>query len=243
MNEFEDKNFIITGAAGAIAEPLIKKLFEHNANLLLIDVKEENLHEIKSKYNSERIKCVTSDLSSKIETDKIINNYNRKIFGLIHLAGLFELDKDNPGDEEIWDRAILSSAKNAYFLISSCTEFFHEDLISRIVLISSMAYRRGAFNYIPYSAAKGAIAGMIRAYARKFGSKIRINGLAPGIVDSPMSSGNIKVQGTEKLVQEIALKRFCAPSEVSSVIKFLLSDDSSYITGQIINIDGGTVFS
>ena len=106
-----------------------------------------------------------------------------------------------------------------------------------------MAYRRGAFNYIPYSAAKGAIAGMIRAYARKFGPKIRINGLAPGIVDSPMSSGNIKVQGTEKLVQEIALKRFCAPSEVSSVIKFLLSDDSSYITGQIINIDGGTVFS
>ena len=58
-----------------------------------------------------------------------------------------------------------------------------------------------------------------------------------------MSSGNIKVQGTEKLVQEIALKRFCATSEVSSVIKFLLSDDSSYITGQIINIDGGTVFS
>ena len=243
MKEFENKNFIITGAAGAIAEPLIDKLYKKNANLLLIDIKEKKLAEITSKYNNDRIKFVTSDLSSKTETDKILNDYNRKIFGLIHLAGLFELDKDNPGDEEIWDRAILSSAKNAYFLISSCMSFFHEDLISRIVLISSMAYRRGAFNYIPYSAAKGAIAGMIRAYARKFGPKIRINGLAPGIVDSPMSSGNIKVQGTEKLVQEIALKRFCAPSEVSSVIKFLLSDDSSYITGQIINIDGGTVFS
>ena len=83
---------------------------------------------------------------------------------------------------------------------------------------------------------------MVRAYARKFGPKVIINGLAPGIVESPMASSNIKIQG-EKLIQEIALKRFCSPSEVSSVIYFLLTEDSSYINGQIINVDGGTIFS
>ncbi len=243
MSEFENKNFIVTGAAGAIAEPLIERLYKDNANLLLIDVKEGKLKEIKKKYNSDRIKFVTSDLSSKIKTDEIIKKYNKKIFGLIHLAGLFEMDRDDPGDEEIWDRAILSNAKNAYFLISSCTDFFHEDIVSRIVLISSTAYRRGAFNYIPYSAAKGAIAGMIKAYARKFGPKLIINGLAPGLVDSPMAWGNIKIQGPENMSQEMTLKRFCSPSEVSSVIYFLLSKDSSYINGQIINVDGGTIFS
>ena len=110
-------------------------------------------------------------------------------------------------------------------------DYFHDDLVSRIVLLSSKAYRQGAFNYIPYSAAKGAIAGMVRAYARKLGPKVIINGLAPGIVESPMASSNIKIQG-EKLIQEMA-----------SVIYFLLTEDSSYINGQIINVDGGTVFS
>ena len=83
---------------------------------------------------------------------------------------------------------------------------------------------------------------MVRAYARKLGPKVIINGLAPGIVESPMASSNIKIQG-EKLIKEMALKRFCSPAEVSNVIYFLLSEDSSYINGQIINIDGGTVFS
>ena len=239
---FKGKNFIITGAAGAIAEPLIERLFQFKANMLLIDVKKEKLEKLKLKYNSTRLKFVTSDLSSKSITDKIVNEYNKKIYGLVHLAGVFELDKDSPGDEEIWERAILSNAKNAYFLISSCLNFFHEDIASRIVLLSSKAYRQGAFNYIPYSAAKGAIAGMVRAYARKFGPKVIVNGLAPGIVESPMASSNIKIQG-EKLIQEMALKRFCSPAEVSSVIYFLLSEDSSYINGQIINVDGGTVFS
>ena len=110
------------------------------------------------------------------------------------------------------------------------------------MLLSSKAYRQGAFNYIPYSAAKGAIAGMVRAYARKLGPKVIINGLAPGIVESPMASSNINIQG-EKLIQEMALKRFCSPAEVSSVIYFLLTEDSSYINGQIINVDGGTIFS
>jgi len=239
---FEGKNFIITGAAGAIAEPLIERLFSHNANLLLIDIKGDKLEEIRSKYKSDRLTFVTSDIASKAKTDEILKNFNDKIFGLVHLAGIFELDKDNPGDEEIWDRAILSNAKNAYFLISSCLDYFHDDLVSRIVLLSSKAYRQGAFNYIPYSAAKGAIAGMVRAYARKLGPKVIINGLAPGIVESPMASSNINIQGA-KLIQEMALKRFCSPAEVSSVIYFLLTEDSSYINGQIINVDGGTIFS
>ena len=117
---FEGKNFIITGAAGAIAEPLIERLFSQNANLLLIDIKEDKLEEIRSKYKSDRLTFIISDISSKVKTDEILKNFNEKIFGLVHLAGIFELDKDNPGDEEIWDRAILSNAKNAYFLISSC---------------------------------------------------------------------------------------------------------------------------
>ena len=239
---FEGKYFIITGAAGAIAEPLIERLYSQKANLLLIDVKEDKLEKIQSKYNSDRLTFITSDLSSKAKTDEIVKNFNDKIYGLVHLAGVFELDKDNPGNEGIWERAILSNAKNAYFLISSCLNYFHEDIVSRIVLISSKAYRQGAFNYVPYSAAKGAIAGMIRAYARKLGPKVIINGLAPGIVESPMASSNIKIQG-EKLIKDMALKRFCSPAEVSNVIYFLLSEDSSYINGQIINIDGGTIFS
>ena len=93
---FKGINFIITGAAGAIAEPLIERLFQLKANMLLIDVKKEKLEKIKLKYNSTRLKFVTSDLSSKSITDKIVNEYNKKIYGLVHLAGVFELDKNSP---------------------------------------------------------------------------------------------------------------------------------------------------
>ncbi len=75
---FEGKNFIITGAAGAIAEPLIERLFSQNANLLLIDVQEDKLEKIQYKYNSDRLTFVTSDLSSKAKTDEIVKNFNDK---------------------------------------------------------------------------------------------------------------------------------------------------------------------
>ena len=96
-----------------------------------------------------------------------------------------------------------------------------------------------------FGAAVGLVAsdpGLTRALARRFREKATVNALAPGVIDTPMPADIIRLR-REKLLAEIPLGRFGRPEEVATVIRFLLSDDSSYITGQTINVDGGAVMS
>jgi NAD(P)-dependent dehydrogenase (short-subunit alcohol dehydrogenase family) len=114
----------------------------------------------------------------------------------------------------------------------------------RMVFASSLAFRRGSFDHIAYSAAKGGIAGLVRALARALAPGVLVNGVAPGIILTGMPEHMLDVpERRERLRAETTLKRFGEAREVATVIRFLLSDDSSFITGQLINVDGGVVLS
>jgi NAD(P)-dependent dehydrogenase (short-subunit alcohol dehydrogenase family) len=91
--------------------------------------------------------------------------------------------------------------------------------------------------------AKGALVGLTRALSRRLGSKgILVNALAPGIIETSMPAQIIKSRGTE-LLNSVPLGRFGKPGEIAGVVSFLLSEDASYITGQLINVDGGIINS
>jgi 3-oxoacyl-[acyl-carrier protein] reductase len=109
---------------------------------------------------------------------------------------------------------------------------------ARIVLTSSVAYRRGSADYAPYAAAKGGVVGLTRALSRKLAPDVLVNAIAPGVIETKMAAPGIAARG-EAYRQEIPLQRFGKPAEVASVIRFLCSPDASYITGQTITIDGG----
>ena len=112
-----------------------------------------------------------------------------------------------------------------------------------MVVVSSLAFNRGAPFHTAYSAAKGALVGMMRSLARKEAPNILINAVAPGFIDTSMPQQIIQKRGLDTVMAEIPLKRLGHPSEVSSVIRFLLSSESSYVTGQLINVDGGIICS
>jgi len=110
------------------------------------------------------------------------------------------------------------------------------------VFATSVAYRRGAYENICYSIAKSGIVGLTRSLAKRLGSRGVVNAICPGVILTKMPGEYIN-RHKDRLLQNIPMKRFGMPIEVAKLIKFLASNECSYITGQIINIDGGSVNS
>ena len=235
-------NYVITGASGGIGTELVKILVESSVNLVLIDSDEESLQKLKNKYNYKNISYLNFCFENENNYKNLLTLLDKPINGFIHLAGILESDKNQADKNIIWERAIQNNLTNGYKLIEALLPKFNKNEIGKIILISSLAYRRGAFDHIPYTASKGGITGLVRAYSRKLAPKILVNGLAPGIINTKMPKDIIKERGDD-LIQQIPQKRFGEPEEVANVILFLLSYYSSYINGQIINVDGGIINS
>jgi 3-oxoacyl-[acyl-carrier protein] reductase len=159
-------------------------------------------------------------------------------YALVHLAGLFERDELDPDDHGVWNRAIAVNLTNAYDMAVAFSTRFDRREPARLVLTSSVAYRRGSADRVPYAAAKGGIVGLTRSLSRKLAPGVLVNAIAPGLIETKMSEPVVAERG-DAYREEIPLKRFGKPSEIASVIRFLCSPDASYITGQTITIDGG----
>ena len=234
--------YVITGASGGIGSELVKTLIDSDTKLMLIDSDKHSLQKLKDKYKNKNISYLNFSFENESNYTDLLKSLINPINGFIHLAGLLESDKGENGKDIIWERAIQNNLTNAYKLIEALLPKFSNTEIGRVILISSLAYRRGAFDHIPYTASKGGITGLVRAYSRKLAPKILVNGLAPGIINTKMPQDLIKERGDD-LIKQIPQKRFGEPEEVASVILFLLSNLSSYINGQIINVDGGIINS
>ena len=179
-----------------------------------------------------------SDETSAVESLKGVE----VLHGLVHLAGTFEPDNFVIGDtKNVFDQSINANVRNFYSLFIAAKPALRASNNARIVLCSSVSFNRGAYFHTAYSGAKGAIVGMARSLARREAPNILVNVVAPGIIDTPMIRDLVKVRGQKTIVQEIPVQRIGTAHEVSAVIRFLLSEDASYITGQVINVDGGIV--
>ncbi len=242
---FSGKTILITGASGGIGAELVKALLHENANIIAVDSNSDSLSKLKE-ANSEnsRLRCIVSEIKNEESAHSLLDGVN-KLYGLVHLAGIFVPDDMKDGDtEEVYDPVMQANIRNIYSLyIAARSALCASEEPARMVVVSSLAFNRGAPFHTAYSAAKGALVGMMRSLARKEAPDILINAVAPGFIDTSMPQQIIQKRGLDTVMGEIPLKRLGHPSEVSSVIRFLLSSESSYVTGQLINVDGGIVCS
>ena len=174
------------------------------------------------------------------ECRRLLDAAPSKPIALVHLAGIFEPDGIPGQDGAVWERAIDHNLKNARNMCLAFGEAASGDELSRIVLTSSLAANRGAFDYISYSAAKAGVIGLTRALSRRYAPNTVVNCISPGIIMTGMPDRVLAERGN-RVLSEIPLKRFGEPDEVARVAVFLISDAVSYMTGQTINIDGGTI--
>lgn len=236
---------IITGGARGIGKAIALKFAYEGASIVLVDVLEDELYgsarEIKD-IGSE-VLVIKADVSMVSELEKIVSNTIKlfnKIDILVNNAGIFSHSSLEELTEEQWHKVINVNLKSALFLSKYVAIYMKKQGGGKIINIASTAGITGGYYAgIDYSISKAGIITLTKALARRLAKyNIKVNAIAPGIIDSPMTRSWPK-EVIEDLVKKIPLGRLGKPEDVANVAAFLASDEADYITGQVIIVDGG----
>lgn len=236
------KSFILTGAAGGIGVETAKAIARPDRRLVCVDVDHGRLEEAIPAGLPGQILRVVSRLESVKACADVVDAAGGEISGFVHMAGILDRDDEINADETHWNRVIDANLRNAYELSGEVVRKLTANGPAKFVFASSLAFRRGSPENVAYAISKGGIVGLVRALARRLGPRATVNAVAPGIIDTAMARDLIARRG-ERLLSEIPLQRFGGPEEVASVIDFLVSPASDYVTGQVLNVDGGMITS
>ena len=247
MNKLSGKVALITGASRGIGRAIAIEFARQGASVIINystddEGAKETLEEVK-KVNGYGI-IIKGDISS-FEKCNIIVEETLKIMGkidiLVNNAGISNIGLFMDATEEEIQKIISTNLLGAMYL----TKHVLKDMISRksgnIINISSMWGEVGASCEVLYSTTKGGLNTFTKALAKEVApSNIRVNAISPGVIDTKMNSF-LGEEEKKSLEEEIPLGRFGNPSEIGKLAVFLCSEDSSYITGQIIRADGGFI--
>ena len=228
---------LILGATGSIGSSLAKKLVESGDQVHLVGREEASLSSLASELNSSFTTC---DVMEENFCEKILNDLkDEPIDGLAFCIGSIDLKPLKLTKKSDFMKSFNLNLVSATEVIRSLADNLKKNKGS-IVLFSTVAVRQGFPNHAIVSSAKGAIEGLTLALAAEFAPNVRVNCIAPSLTNSKMSNFLLK---NEKVAEGIAkmhpLKRIGEGSDTASVARFLLTKESSWITGQIVGVDGG----
>ena len=232
---------LITGAAGGIGRATLTRLARDGWRFHLVDP-DPAVADLAAEHGATH---AVSALGDRAACEAALPPGDAPIRALVHLAGIFVPHEFAPEDRAIYDRTMQVNAHNAYDMVGAVLPRMPKGNTgpdsSRIVLVSSLAFNRGSPEHVGYSMAKGALVALCRSLNRGYAAQgILTNALAPGIITTAMPAHVIETRG-EQALAATPMGRFGAAEEVAGVIGFLLSPDASYVSGQLINVDGGTI--
>lgn len=239
------KTAIITGASKGIGAVIAKRLNELNYNLVLNYKSNtssmEELIESFSNSSTENI-IVKCDISNFNDAKKLIDEACNKFGSVEVLINNAGITKDNIlplMTEEEFDLVIDTNLKGTFNCCKHIAKRMIKQKTGRIINISSVVGLAGNAGQVNYSASKAGIIGMTKSMARELGKKnILVNAIAPGFIQTEMTD-KIPDDIKEEMMKNIPLQRFGQPSDIADCVEFLISDKSTYITGQVISVNGG----
>ncbi len=243
----ENKTVFVTGASRGIGKEVALKFAENGYNVVINYVSSKtNVEELKSEFESKGVKALVmqADVTDKEAIDNLVKKAIEEFGSIEVLVNNAGITRDNllmRMSEEEFDKVIEINLKGTYIVTKAVTKYMMKKRKGSIINLSSVVGVAGNAGQCNYSASKAGIIGFTKSIAKELASRnIRSNAVAPGFIETDMTavlSDEIK----ENIHNQIPLKRMGTAKEVANLIYFLGSDESSYITGQVINVDGGMV--
>ncbi len=244
----KDKVCIITGAASGIGKAATLLFLKEGAKVAACDVSEQALENLKIKAESEGLseglktyKLDVTDREAIANVVKDIVDTFGRIDVLVNNAGITRDQLLVRMSEEDWDAVINVNLKGVFNMTQAVVPQMIKQNKGSIINTSSVVGIYGNIGQTNYAATKAGVIGMTKTWAKELarkGARIRVNAVAPGFIKTPMTE-KIPQKIVDRVVERIPLGRFGEPEEVARVYLFLASDESNYITGQVIGVDGG----
>ena len=241
MSNLENKNIIVTGASGGIGNAIIKKLNETGANILASGTRIEKLEELKKKY--EKIKILKFDISQSEKIEEFIENATNELGGsldgIINNAGVTQDNLAIRMSLEEWQKVININLTSTFLLSKFAIKKMLKNKSGKIVNITSVVGHTGNLGQANYTASKAGIVAMSKSLAIEYAKKnININCISPGFIKTAMTD-KIDEKFKEVIISKIPSARLGEPDDIANAVLFLSSEQSNYINGETIHVNGG----
>lgn len=245
MGLLTGKTALITGAARGIGKAIALKFAEEGANIAFTDLKiDENGEETRKEIEAKGVKCMAyaSNAANFEETAEVVNKIKGDFGSIDILVNNAGITKDGlmlRMTEQQWDAVIAVNLKSAFNFIHACTPIMMRQRKGSIINMASVVGVHGNAGQSNYAASKAGLIALAKSVAQEMGSRgIRANAIAPGFIETAMTAA-LSEDVRKEWMKAIPLRRGGQPEDIANVATFLASDLSSYVSGQVIQVDGG----
>jgi len=241
MMNLENKKIIITGATGGIGNSIVKRLSDAGAKILATGTRLEKLEELKSKFKNTDI--LKFDISKGEEIEEFIENATKQLGGgldcLINNAGITQDNLAIRMNIDEWKKVIDVNLTSTFLLSKFAVKKMLKNKYGKIINITSVVGHTGNLGQANYTASKAGIVAMSKSLAIEYAKKnININCISPGFIKTEMTD-KIDEKFKETIISKIPSSRLGEPEDVANAVLFLASDQSNYINGETIHVNGG----
>jgi len=247
--ELDNRTAVVTGAAQGMGKVFAEKLAKAGANVAICDVNDDALDkagaEIESKGYGGRILARRVDVSSAAEVEEFVAAVVDELSGvdiLVNNAAIHPLHPVESITSEEWDRVLAVNLKGFFHLAKAVLPAMRRKRFGRIINIASEAGKNGGtVAGLHYASSKGAVLSFTRNLAKQVGADgITVNAIAPGRIATPMAMA-VSDEENQVFIDKSVVKRLGKPEDIARGILFLASPDAGFITGETLNINGGTL--